>query len=450
MAGRQQRSQTIFALSSGTGRAGVAVVRITGSQARSALEALSGSAPAPRRMQLAGLRKPDSDELLDRALVVWFEGPASFTGDDVAELHIHGGRAVVQGVIGALGAMEGLRAAEPGEFTRRAFENGKLDLTAVEGLADLVNAETQAQARQALRQSEGKLGALYESWRGSLLQALALVEAALDFSDEDDVPSQVERQARPIVEELATSIADHLDDRNRGERLRDGYRVLIAGAPNAGKSSLLNALARREAAIVTAEAGTTRDVIEVHLDLGGLPVTVMDTAGIRAGAGAVEQAGIARTFQRAGDADLVIWLVDGTAPQWEPAEGLVGEGAALQIVRNKIDLEVADAGRASGVDWIDISAKANTGIDQLSDAIAARAEGGLSAGGEPLLTRARHRRELIACAEALARYLGEPFADLELRAEDLRAAAAALGRVTGRMDVEDVLDQVFAEFCIGK
>ena len=450
MSGRRGACDTIFALSSGQGRAGVAVLRISGVRARAALEALAGPLPAPRLMQLRQLRDPADRELLDRALIVWFEGPASFTGEDVAELHIHGGRAVGAGVIAALGRQPGLRAAESGEFTRRAFENGKFDLTAIEGLADLINAETQAQRRQALRQSEGELGALYEGWRNGLLQALALVEAVLDFSDEADVPDQVNRKARPIVEELAREMTRHLDDRHRGERLREGYRVLIAGAPNAGKSSLLNALARREAAIVAAEAGTTRDVIEVHLDLGGLPITVMDSAGIRAAAEGIEQEGIARAFRRAEDADLVIWLVDGGDPQWQMPDAIASGDAELAIVRNKIDLGDLAPAPHQAEPLLEISVTQGIGIDELSDALERRAAAAIGVTEVPTLTRARHRSELAACLEALQDYLEASFEDTELRAEDLRTAAAALGRVTGRLDVEDVLDQLFAEFCIGK
>jgi len=445
-----RRGETIFALSSAAGRAGVAVVRVSGPRARGALEALAGEAPEPRLMRLAPLRDPANGEVLDKALVVWFQSPRSFTGEDVAEFHIHGGRAVTAGLIEALGRLEGMRPAAAGEFARRAFDNGKLDLTAVEGLADLVNAETQAQRRQALRQSEGRLGAQYEAWRAQLLRALALVEAALDFSDEADVPGEVERQARPVVTGLVSAIAAHLDDAHRGERLREGYRVLIAGAPNAGKSSLLNALAGREAAIVTEEAGTTRDVIEVHLDLGGLPVLVMDTAGIREAAGGVEREGIARAFKRAEDADLVIWLVDAAAPQWRPPAELTRAAAELLVIRNKIDLK--ETGQVPDyIDQIiDISVENYENIDLLSGEIAARAGAAPELGEAPQLTRARHRRELETCRAALERFLGEPFAALELRAEDLRQAAAALGRVTGRVGVEDVLDKLFAEFCIGK
>jgi tRNA modification GTPase len=274
-------TETIFALATAPGRAGVAVVRVSGPKTALVLKAFTGNDSfRPRVASLRTLRDPRNREALDDALVLWFPGPRSFTGEDVAELHLHGGRAVVAGVVEALGALPGLRVAEPGEFTRRAFENGKLDLTAAEGLADLVDAETSAQRRQALRQMEGALGRVYEGWRERLTRALAHIEADIDFPDED-LPTGVADAVRPVLDTLVAEIQAHLEDGRRGERLREGLHIAIVGAPNAGKSSLLNALARREAAIVSARAGTTRDVIEVHLDLGGFPVVLADTAGLR-------------------------------------------------------------------------------------------------------------------------------------------------------------------------
>jgi len=440
---------TIFALSSAPGRAGVAIIRVSGAGAANTLKALAGELPEPRHAQLATLRDPKSGEPLDQAIVLWFPGPHSFTGEDVAEFHLHGGRAVIQGVVDALGRLTGLRPAEAGEFARRAFENGKLDLTEIEGLADLINADTESQRRQALRQTEGALGAMYDRWRNELIAAVAHIEAALDFSDEADVPEQVSARARPAVEGLAREIAGHLDDRHRGERLRHGFRVLLAGPPNAGKSSLLNALARRDAAIVSQEPGTTRDVIEVHLDLGGLPVTVMDTAGIRRAQGEVEREGVARTFARAEDADLIVWLVDATAPVWEVPDELRESGADLVTVLNKIDLEKPEMRKGIAVQSVELSAKNGVNIDALTALIEARAIEGLGVGEAPSLTRARHRIELESAHEALARFLEGPL-ELELRAEDLRQAVQAIGRITGRVDVEDVLDRIFGEFCIGK
>ncbi|MFQ5625832.1 MAG: tRNA uridine-5-carboxymethylaminomethyl(34) synthesis GTPase MnmE [Methyloligellaceae bacterium] len=440
-------TNTIFALSSGRGRAGVAVIRISGVRAREAVEALAGAAPEPRQAALRRLSDPHTDELLDEALVLLFAAPASFTGEDVAELHVHGGPAVLEGVISALGRMDGLRGAEPGEFARRAFANHKLDLTQAEGLADLIEAETEAQRRQALRQSGGDLRGLCEQWRENIIHAASLVEAALDFSDEADVPALVEGQARPVVEALLASLIRHLDDALKGERLREGLKVVLAGAPNAGKSSLLNALSRRDAAIVSGEPGTTRDVIEVHLNLGGYPVTLSDTAGLRAASGEVEREGVKRTIERAGKADLILWLIDGNDPEWEPPEDLKVEQHTLIPVFNKADLAQPDTAHSGA---LCISAKTGKGLDSLIEQLAARAADMMAAGEPAVVTRARQRIELEACRDALGAFLNGAPEQLELRAEDLRVAARALGRVTGSVDVEDVLDRIFGDFCIGK
>ena len=335
-------NDTIVALASGAGLAAVAVIRVSGPGTRDALEAFCGGVPPPRHAALRDIGPRGSK--LDRGLVLFFPAPASFTGEDMAELQLHGSRAVIRAVIDALLSLPATRLAEPGEFARRAFENGKLDLTEVEGLADLVNAETEAQRRQALAQSEGALRHLYEGWRADLLGAQALVEAGLDFADEGDVATDVSVKAGAVVDRLLSSIARHLAD-HRGERLRDGFRIVIAGPPNAGKSSLLNALAKRDVAIVSEEAGTTRDVIEAHLDLGRIPVTLVDTAGIREARGKVEAEGISRALARVEQADLVLWLVDATAPVWTAppdidarrCAAMNGVGAQICVV-NKIDL----------------------------------------------------------------------------------------------------------------
>ncbi|MFN3658665.1 MAG: tRNA uridine-5-carboxymethylaminomethyl(34) synthesis GTPase MnmE [Pseudolabrys sp.] len=338
------RHPTIFALSSGRGPAAIAVVRISGPRAGEALKALGVKIPEPRKAGLARVRDPVSGEMIDEALALWFPGPNSETGEDVAELQLHGGHAVVAATLAALGRIEGLRPAEAGEFTRRAFENGKLDLTAVEGLADLVMAETEGQRRQALRQMKGALGGRAEAWRGRLIEALALVEAGIDFSDEADVPEDLLAPALTIVRGLEGEIAAALADGHRGERLRDGLTVAIAGPPNAGKSTLLNRLARREAAIVSPYAGTTRDVIEVHLDLGGLPVTLLDTAGIRETDDPVELEGVRRAQARAAAADLVLWVVDAreTGPVAEPGSGGRGAPGDAMAGRGVTDGPLAD------------------------------------------------------------------------------------------------------------
>src|SRR5664280_1041377 len=334
---------TIFALSSGRGPAAIAVIRISGSRAGDALKALGIKIPEPRKAGLARVRNPDpltGNEIIDEALALWFPAPHSETGEDVAELQLHGGRAVIAAVLAALGRIEGLRPAEAGEFTRRAFENGKLDLTAVEGLADLVMAETQGQRRQAFRQMKGLLGGRAETWRQRLIQALALVEARIDFSDEADVPDNLLAPALIIARELETEIAAALADGGRGERLREGLVVAIAGPPNAGKSTLLNRLAKREAAIVSPYAGTTRDVIEVHLDLAGWPVTLLDTAGIRDTEDPVELEGVRRARERAAAAALVLWVVDaGENSQNRPKSTKKAQNDPKNwLIRNKIDL----------------------------------------------------------------------------------------------------------------
>jgi tRNA modification GTPase len=570
-------SDTIFALSSGRGPAAIAVVRISGPRAGMALTALGVKIPQPRKAGLARVRDPESGEMIDEALVLWFPGPNSETGEDVAELQLHGGRAVIAATLAALGRIEGLRAAEGGEFTRRAFENGKLDLTAVEGLADLVSAETEGQRRQAFRQMKGLLGDRAETWRQRLIQALALVEARIDFSDEADVPEDLVQPALAIANELRDEIALALADGGRGERLREGLVVAIAGPPNAGKSTLLNRIARREVAIVSPYAGTTRDVIEVHLDLGGLPVTLLDTAGIRETDDPVELEGVRRARARAADADLVLWVVDASAgPQpgasgamadlvkaerarWPSGfvpshgnaaeanveeragpgpdtggasvakiervevSGTVAEGAAadvgrvargalppLWLIRNKIDLVdqglrdaepglVADDSSEPKVQTnrsiksmvnkelsyrnelgiqtnkelkhvinetlpeineqeiqrmnrqYDVSSVSGVGIDPLLRGLELFAEDFLAGAQQALVTRERHRAALQQALGALQRAVaGELGGREDLLAEELRAAAAALGRLTGRVDVEDILDVIFRDFCIGK
>lgn len=436
------RKDTICAQASGAGRAAIAVIRISGPATGEILRALCGL-PAARHASLRTIRDPRTETLLDRGLVLWFPAPASFTGEDMAELHVHGGRAVVANVLDAALSIDDVRLAEPGEFAARAFENGKIDLTEVEGLADLINAETDAQARQALAQAGGSLRRLYESWRGQLLRAQALAEAGLDFADEADVAANVTTNVGAIVAELILQISNHLADR-RGERLRDGFRVVIVGAPNAGKSSLLNALARRDVAIVSEEAGTTRDIIEVHLDLDGLPVILTDTAGLREAGGKVEVEGIRRALARVEAANLVVWLIDAKKPVSAPPEPLARGRVPFLAVRNKIDL--APVGAAEG---ISLSAKTGEGIDTLVAELKARAREALVAGAEsPAVTRARHRAELEGALAALER--SRTAGPSELKAEELRIAARHLGRLTGNIDVEEVLGAIFSEFCIGK
>jgi tRNA modification GTPase len=437
---------TIYALSSGRPPVAVAVIRISGPRAADALKALAGRLPEPRQAAFARLRDPKSGYPIDDALALFFPGPKSETGEDMAELQVHGGRAVIAAVFNALSEIEGLRPAEAGEFTRRAFENGKLDLTGVEGLADLIYADTEAQRRQALRQLRGLLGERAETWRRRLIDAQALAEAGIDFSDEADVASDVHQRSLAATRQLADEIAEVLNDAKRGERLREGLVVAIAGPPNAGKSTLLNRIARREAAIVSPYAGTTRDVIEVHLDLDGYPVTLLDTAGIRETDDPVEREGVARAKARAAAADLVLWVTDasdtklGSIPAAEPAE--------RWLVRNKIDIAPAIDPQAAPKEFR-ISATTGAGMDTLLTALTSFARESMGALEPALVTRERQRRLLEDAAASLGRAIAE--ADREdVFAEELRMAARALGRLTGRVDVEDILDVIFRDFCIGK
>jgi tRNA modification GTPase len=385
-------------------------------------------------------------ETIDGGLALWFPKPASYTGEDVVELQVHGGRAVAAAVTAALAGL-GLRPAEPGEFSRRAFEAGKMDLTQAEAIADLVAADTAAQRRQALRQLDGAAGQVTEGWRARLLGEQAHLEAAIDFADED-LPGGLEEQARGALTALADEMAGHLADKRGGERLRDGYSVAILGAPNVGKSSLLNRIAGREAAIVSATAGTTRDIIECHLDLGGYPVIVADTAGLREAGGAIEEEGVRRALVRASAADLRLVVFDATRlPAVDEASAGLLEGQAIPVL-NKCDAagqwpEMAVAGRPV----VAVSAETGQGVEALLAVIAARAAEGLES-GSPAVTRVRHRAALGEAEAALRRALDARLP--ELAAEEVRLAVRALGRITGRVDVEDMLDVIFREFCIGK
>lgn len=427
---------TIFALASGAGRAGVAVIRVSGPEAGRIAETLSGALSKPRtaaRRQFASSTGP-----LDDGLLLWFPGPASFTGEDVAEFQIHGGTAIVEAFSVALIAL-GARLAEPGEFTRRAFENGKLDLTAAEAVADLVDAETEGQRLQALRQARGELAALYDGWRARLLGVLALIEAEIDFPDED-LPDALASRTVPEIEELIAALDAHLADHGRGERVRDGYRIAIVGAPNAGKSSLLNALARREAAIVSDTPGTTRDVVEVRLVLGGFPVWIADTAGLREAADAIESEGVKRALARAEEADLRLGLV-------APGD----DASALRDVLREDDIRIASKADLASGDGLALSTRTGAGVADLLELLTARVTAALGETEAPALTRLRHREAVRETREHLARSLlafqiGGP----ELVAEDVRLAARSLGRLTGRIDVEDVLGEIFSSFCIGK
>jgi len=446
---------TIFALSSGRPPAAIAVVRVCGPQAGAALEELIGRVPEPRQATLVRVREPATREAIDEALALWFPGPSSETGEDMAELQLHGGYAVIAAVLDALTAIEGCRLAEPGEFTRRAFDNGRLDLTEVEGLADLIAAETPAQRRQAFRQLKGLIGDRAEAWREKIIEASALVEARIDFADEADVPGDLLGPAVQIARDLREEIARALEDSGHSERLRDGLVVAIAGPPNAGKSTLLNRLARREAAIVSPIPGTTRDVIEVHLNLDGYPVTLLDTAGIRESDDPLEQEGMRRTRQRAELADLVLWVIDASsAGPTSPESPESHFQTDTWLIQNKTDLAVDKlwiSNESSSTHIFPVSALSGQGVDRLIAGLSEYARTYFATTENSIITRARHRHALQETVAALDRALAQAGGrGEELVAEELRSAATTLGRLTGRVDVEDILDVIFRDFCIGK
>jgi len=445
-------ADTIFALATAAGRAAVAVVRISGPDTLRVVEALAGRVPAPRMAALRRLRHNGVE--LDEALVLRFEAPASYTGEDSAEFHVHGGRAVVEALLSALAGL-GLRLAEPGEFTRRAFENGKLDLAQAEGVADLIDAETEAQRRQALGQVGGALSQRYDRWRDLLVQALAMLEAAVDFPDED-LPEEVAERARPGLRTLAEELDSALADVSRGRRVRDGYRIALVGAPNAGKSTLLNGLVERDAAIVTDTPGTTRDVIEVPLVLGGYRVLLADTAGLRDTEDLIEAEGVRRARRWAEESDLRLWVVDGFhVEQVEGLEATVRPGDWL--ILNKADIADPSALAQAEARWageglkvLPLSARSDAAVAVLRDGLALHVVEALSGAEFPAATRLRHAERLAEARGYLARALSDIGLEVELAAEDVRLAARALEKITGRVDPEDVLGRVFSTFCIGK
>ena len=432
----QGATDTIFAVASGAGQAAVTVLRLSGPASGGLLDQLCHRRPAPRAATVRTLRAADG-EVLDRALVLWLPGPGSYTGEDSAELHLHGGRAVLDGVTDAL-VEGGARPAEPGEFTRRAFLHGRMDLLEAEAVADLVSAETAAQRQQALRQLGGSLGSLYQGWTGRLTRLVAQQEALIDFPDED-LPPETEAATLRDMAAIRGEITAHLNDGRRGERLREGLVIAVTGPPNVGKSTLINALAGREVAIVSPHAGTTRDVLEARIVLGGVPVTLLDTAGLRETADPIEAEGVRRARARAAAADFLIVVRDSN----DVAEVARPDGAGMLTVANKADLGV-DPGDAQIV----VSALTGAGMSALRERLAGEARRLADAAGPPALTRTRHRAGLADAASWLghAEAAGLP----ELRGEALRVALRGIGRVTGRVGTEDVLDAVFSQFCIGK
>ncbi|MEE9313889.1 MAG: tRNA uridine-5-carboxymethylaminomethyl(34) synthesis GTPase MnmE [Rhizobiaceae bacterium] len=430
--------QTIFALSSGSLPSGVAIIRLSGPDAFASAEAMAGVLPEPRVAKLTSLFDPSSKSRLDDSLLLVFPGPNSFTGEDVVEFHCHGGIATVASVLSTLATMPGCRPAEAGEFSRRAFENGKLDLTSLEGLSDLIAAQTEQQRRQALSQSGGQLRELYEGWRRDLIRLRALIEAELDFSDEEDVPGSVSDSVWSDTQQLKKTIATHLNDNRRGELIRDGFRIALLGSPNAGKSSLLNALAKRDVAIVTPQAGTTRDVIDVTLDINGNLVVISDTAGFRETTDIVELEGIKRARQTADRADLTLWLQPSDEKEHLP------ENQHAVVIGTKSDLAVNTTKYP-----ININTTQPQGLDSLLTYINTQLSTQLHRDEEPVATRQRHRSHLLETVDSLNNSLRDNL-NIELRSEQLRLASDSLGRITGRIDVEDLLDVIFSEFCIGK
>lgn len=452
-------ADTIIALASGAGRAGIAVIRVSGSRSEDVLRRLTGPAGVsretlpPRRATVRAL-KDAGDGFIDEAIVLWMPGPASYTGEDSVELHVHGGPAVVDAVLQAALATGLCRIAEPGEFTRRAFESGRMDLTQAEAIGDLIDAETEGQRRQAGRLYQGEAARVFEAWRGLLLTAMAALEASIDFPDETDIPGEIDRTALGPIAALVDELEAALGDAGRLSAVREGFRIAILGPPNAGKSSLMNRLAGREAAIVSPIAGTTRDVVEVRLVLAGFPVWVADTAGLREASDAIEAEGVRRALTRAEEADLRIWVRDGSDVSRETSGG-AGLGSARPgdiAVFNKADLLAAAPARPESDDVFVVSAKTGAGFERLEQRLIQLVRERLDGDEAPLVTRARHRELVQEALAAIKRALegARRAVGAELVAEDLRLAARALGRITGAIDAEDLLDRIFSQFCVGK
>ena len=439
--GAPAERDTIFALATAPGRGGVAVIRVSGPQTEAGIRRLTrGEVPAERKAVIRTLFELSTNDRIDTGIVLFFRGPQSYTGENVVEFQIHGGRAVQSALLSALGQIPGFRPAEAGEFTRRAVENGRLDLTQAEAIADLVSAETDAQRRLALGQHDGALSELYEGWRSRLVRAAAWIEASIDFAD-DEIPEDAAARSRKEIGEVHAEIKAHLNDGRRGEILRGGLQVAVIGPPNVGKSSLVNALARRDVAIVSAHPGTTRDVIEVHLDLGGYAVVLADTAGLRDSSDGIEQEGVRRARSRAQSADLRLLVLDGTMGF---EDTLIPDFRGDHIVVwNKVDL-AASKTKAG----LQVSAMTGEGLADLVEVLSKAAASRGSGSEAPVLTRARYRHALEEAAESLA-FVARTV-EPELAAEHVRRALRAIGRITGRVDLDELLDVVFRDFCIGK
>ena len=440
---------TIFALSSGAVPAGVAVVRLSGPKARMVMNQLIDSEPKPRFAALRYISHPKSGDVIDQALVLFFPGEKSFTGEDSVEFQLHGGRAVVKAMLALLETFDGCRMAEAGEFARRAFENGKFDLTAIEGLADLIHAETENQRKQAMRQASGAHKSVIDGWREILLYARSMIEAELDFSDEEDVPGAVSDVIWPKLQMLKGEMESHLANADRGERLRNGLTVVLAGHPNAGKSSLLNWFAKRDVAIVTEEAGTTRDLLELHLDIAGYPVTLIDTAGLRESDNIVEREGIRRALEKSEHADLLIEVVDASKVDARVELSSQAKRLVLFNKQDRIGSEM-NTGLTEGEYSFSVSVKTGEGMDRFYDSFVKQISESFYGAEDVLITRKRHESYLLACVDNVDKSIMSSESPLEIRSEYLRMAGDELGKITGRIDVEDMLGVIFSQFCVGK
>lgn len=439
---------TIYALSSGGLPSGVAVIRLSGPNTKEVVISIVGKVPALRKAVLSNFKDKFDSLIIDRGLVLWFEGPNSFTGEDCAEFHLHGGNAVVSSFLKLLSKFENCRLAEQGEFSKRAFENGKFDLTEIEGLSDLLSAETEQQRIQAVNLSSGKLRKQLEEWRKIIIKSRALIEAELDFSEEEDIPGSVSDMVWSDIKTLADKIAIFLDDNNRGEIIRDGFKVVLMGPPNAGKSSLLNSLAKRDVAIVSDEAGTTRDMLQVNLNISGFNVIITDTAGIRETTSKVELEGIRRANVAGSNANLIYWLAPLDEKLLKPS--FETHNVECVVLHTKSDIDEQVNNTILEKDALVCNTMTPSGLDSVLEHLTSFISNTLTSSENNLLTRERHRVELISCLKALHQSLNMQGIDITLRAEELRIASDHIGRITGRIDVEDLLDVIFSEFCVGK
>ena len=445
-------NQTIYALSTVYGKSGVAVIRVSGAKAKEVVAKLTNlkvKGLKPRYAYFTDIKDIVSRETLDKCLLLYFKAPHSFTGEDIVEFQTHGSKAVIASVLENLSKIPDFRMAEPGEFSRRAFHNGKMDLTEAEGLADLIDSETSEQQKYAMRQMEGGLKNLYDGWREELIKIMAYLEAYIDFPDED-IPQELVDKLLNDVFKLKTAISEHLNTDSIGERLREGFRVVIVGPPNAGKSSLLNTVVNREAAIVSSIAGTTRDAVDVHLDIKGYPVMFTDTAGIREVEEEIEKQGIEIAFRKIADADLVLCLFDASKDSVQIFDNIKNsfKNKAIYVANKSDDLTFEQCSNLKKQGCVVISAKHKQGIADLMEVIYQQIKERFTANSNLLITRQRYREALTETLDNLERFSFDK--EIELSAEDIRLAARGLGKITGRIEVDDILNKIFGSFCIGK